>query len=328
MPSVTYLKESIIRISIEYPDIRVENPNIYIVGSADGYSLIDCGGYDSEKDFRWLCNQLHTLGIGLSEIKRIFLTHTHRDHAFLAGRVAGNSDAIVYMGSGDYLRLSGRLLEYRLSCEYVKDYLLMWGFDKSMVQRFFRSFERQFYDSKIPEDRICLIDSEFRVGEFDILPSPGHTMGSICILLKDEGILFTGDTLIKKIVTVPVIESTGSGFTSSLTLHYNSLKRLGGIDFTNIIIIPGHGDVIQGGRSVIETIFHYIERRAERVLALVGKGKNNVYDIARSLYGRDVLYDVSNKEGPTVYVSDLMMPLEYLYLKRKILVNNGKILLC
>ncbi len=296
---------------------------MYIVGSDDGFTLIDCGGYDENKDFEWVFNQLQLHGVDYKKIKRIFLSHTHRDHALLAGKIAGCTDATVYLGAIDYLRMSGNIEKYRNYYRRVRDYLNNWGFREDMVTRFFRSFERQFYNARIPEDRIVFVDNEISVDGFDIIPTPGHTMGSLCFLLRDKGMLFTGDSLIKKIVTVPIIEFCGEMFTSSLTVHNNSIRKIKDIDFS--LILPGHGEILKKDELIIDTIFTYIRRRAKRVLSLIREGNNNVYDVSMSLYGKDVLYEVVNHEGPMVYVSDLMMPLEYLYIQNEITVIDGKI---
>lgn len=322
--SIDYLfQDRVIRIAIDYPDIRVDKPNIYLLKSQDGYSMIDCGGYSVESDFEVLCNRLNNIGIDLSEITEVFLTHTHKDHSLLAGRIQSVSGATVYMGSGDYHRLSGDIDSYRNFFSRVKDYLLSWGFRQDMVDRFFRSFNRQYYDAGLSMSNVRLVDRDMFHRSFDILSTPGHTSGSICMFHRESGLLFTGDTLIKKIVSVPIIEYSDNCKTSMITEHTKTLSKLRNVKYA--AILPGHGDVISEEKEVIDTIFTYIERRAKRVESLLKEGADTVYDLAISLYGRDALYDVVNKEAPTVYVSDLMMPLEYLYQRDRISVEDGKI---
>jgi len=313
----------VIRITIDFPGIRVDRPNIYLIKSRDGYSMIDCGGYDLESDLPLLGSLIREAGIDIGDIKEIFLTHTHKDHAFLVSKVQSITGARVYMGRDDYYRLSDNLTAYQEFFSRIEAYLSYWGFRQDMVDRFFRSFNRQYYNAGLDVTAITFVERDMRLSEFDILFTPGHTRGSICLYHRESGLLFTGDTLMKKIVSVPIIEYSGSLTTSMLTEHTETLRKLREIRCT--AILPGHGDVITDEKGVIDAIFAYIERRAKRVESLIREGLNDVYSLAHSLYGRDVLYDVVCREEPTVYVSDLMMPLEYLFGQNRIRVEDGRI---
>ncbi len=323
MNSFDFKENNIIRITIDYPELRVEKPNIYLLKTDDGYVMIDCGGYDRGKDLTFLCSELYRMGIKEQEIRQIIITHTHRDHSFLAGSMQVLSGAEVFIGRADFPRVSGDLSLYRKVFRPVEDYLHFWGFDENMIARFFRSFGRQYYSAGFYEEKTCLIESEIEMGTLKIFLSPGHTSGSLCIYDLASGVLFTGDTLLKKIVSVPVIEydPQATQGISMLTRHTETLNILKSIGYR--FLCPGHGEPIPADIPVIDTIFSYIERRSRRVISLIAEGKNTVYKIARSLYAPDVLENVVFREGPLVYVSDLMMPLEYLLKMGKIRVEDG-----
>lgn len=70
---------------------------------------------------------------------------------------------------------------------------------------------------------------------FEVIHTPGHTMGSICIYVLDENILFTGDTLFKGSVGRFDFPE------SNADLLRNSLKRIINMN-PEIRIYPGHGD--------------------------------------------------------------------------------------
>lgn len=287
--------------------------------------MVDCGGFELEKDFETLRWELENKHIRLDEIKKIFLTHTHKDHSMLCGKLQNITDATVYIGKGDYLRISSDYESYREWYGQIKDYLSFWGFDKDMEERFYRSFERQYFNANLNLKNTILIDSDSKVDSFILIYTPGHTSGSICVYDYEEKILFTGDTLLKKIVSVPVIEfdeDIPQGL-SMLSRHIETLKRLSGVDYKYIYL--GHGVPISMGIPLVDTIFKYIERRSKRVLTLIKGGANTVYKIANALYSKDILSDVVFKEAPLVYVSDLMMPLESLLTEKKIFVKNGVI---
>ncbi|MCP4481748.1 MAG: MBL fold metallo-hydrolase [bacterium] len=68
---------------------------------------------------------------------------------------------------------------------------------------------------------------------FEIIETPGHTMGSICLLLDNQS-LFTGDTLFLGSIGCTDFEH------SSSSAMANSLKKLKELS-QNLTIHPGHG---------------------------------------------------------------------------------------
>jgi glyoxylase-like metal-dependent hydrolase (beta-lactamase superfamily II) len=89
---------------------------------------------------------------------------------------------------------------------------------------------------------------------FDVIHTPGHTSGSICIYEPVRRILFTGDTLFAGGV-LPVIAESGS-----IGDYINSLKSLQ----TRMIseVYPGHGEVstdpLDDIHSAVENAFNLL----------------------------------------------------------------------
>ena len=70
---------------------------------------------------------------------------------------------------------------------------------------------------------------------FEVLETPGHTPGSICLYSVAEKIIFTGDTLFKE-----GVGRTDFSYSSPLALE-KSLQRLAN-DCRGYSALPGHGD--------------------------------------------------------------------------------------
>jgi glyoxylase-like metal-dependent hydrolase (beta-lactamase superfamily II) len=87
-----------------------------------------------------------------------------------------------------------------------------------------------------------------------VLATPGHTADSITLLDRDDGCLYTGDTLLGRGTTV-VAHPDGR-----LADYLASLERLAGIDAARIR--PGHGPDVT---DVAGWIAYYREHRAERL---------------------------------------------------------------
>ena len=103
-------------------------------------------------------------------------------------------------------------------------------------------------------------DEVFEVGGVRIsnVPTPGHTMDSLCFLLEEDGILFTGDTILGRGTTV-VAHPDGQ-----LAPYLASLATLGELAGRGEVttLAPGHGPVV---RDAARKVADYVAHRRERL---------------------------------------------------------------
>jgi glyoxylase-like metal-dependent hydrolase (beta-lactamase superfamily II) len=66
-----------------------------------------------------------------------------------------------------------------------------------------------------------------------VLHTPGHSPGSICLLSEDEGLLFTGDTVYAGPLYIQLEDS-------DFHTYRNSMKRLSDLAPTLSLVLPGH----------------------------------------------------------------------------------------
>ena len=99
--------------------------------------------------------------------------------------------------------------------------------------------------------------------QLEILLTPGHTAGSLCVYEPTLKCLITGDTFFKP----PMLSNIfGSG---SRQAHVRSLERLyrltkgQGVD----TIYPGHGDFIEGRPDCLDALEETLERAREELVA-------------------------------------------------------------
>jgi len=149
--------------------------------------------------------------LGQRRLGAILLTHGHFDHTLAAGFLAEETGAQVYLAEGDVEMLDDpELNAFRLS---------MGDAEMKTVE-----VETQDYGDTLS---VCGI-------EFEILPTPGHSRGSVCLYLKQEGILFSGDTLFR--AGYGRMDLYGGDVRDML----NSLKRLFKLP-PELTVYPGHG---------------------------------------------------------------------------------------
>ena len=107
--------------------------------------------------------------------------------------------------------------------------------------RFYDTYK--FFEDEVPLkfDQLLLGGDKIELGDsiLEVIHTPGHTTGSVSLLLKDEKILFSGDTLF----TNGGFGRTDLGGDAKLLL--NSLEKLEDVNFETLY--PGHEGVAENG---------------------------------------------------------------------------------
>ena len=111
-----------------------------------------------------------------------------------------------------------------------------------------------------------------------VIATPGHTAGTVCFFLEDEGILFTGDHIMGR--GTVVIRSDEGG---SMAQHIYSLRKL--LDLDLKLILSGHGPAILEPRAKIQEVVQHRMEREEQILGLLQEGVSGVDALMARAYG-------------------------------------------
>ncbi len=163
--------------------------NTYVYRTSAGYIMIDTG---YEHSLASVEKKLKKQGIELSDIKYVFLTHAHDDHAgFLNELLGKNTDLRVIMSDKAMPTLKRGQNSFNGGCST----LLAWIFCKLMglvgkAEHRFPPIEDHYNSRFIEITKENKSELETLL-EGKILFTPGHTSDSIS--LKVEDIIFCGD---------------------------------------------------------------------------------------------------------------------------------------
>ncbi len=111
-----------------------------------------------------------------------------------------------------------------------------------------------------------------------VAPPPGHTLGTFCYLLEEEGILFTGDHIMGQGTVVVRTDEGGR-----MTEHIDSLRKLLDLDLKTVL--SGHGPVMNDPLAKIPDLVRHRLERDEQILGMLREGTNHVDDLVSRIYG-------------------------------------------
>lgn len=172
--------------------------NVVLLQIDGHYAIIDPGHYGNRE---YVLKALQDRGVRPDDIDYVILTHAHYDHAI---NTLLFNNAIVYISKSEY--------EYSISSNdpYEVPFIL-----------------------QLVKSRLVLVDDGFELHGIKFVSLPGHTAGSMGVLL-DDGTLIAGDA----------IKYVAEGITKSTTFAYYSTERANqsiakALNLAHMVV-PGH----------------------------------------------------------------------------------------
>lgn len=229
--------------AVQVPDEDPMHPlftSIYLVGKNGGGEALTIDSGEAVDRYKWMLRG-YLAATERSEIALAGITHFHLDH------------------SGNLKWMREALKAEVVLADEARPYLAK---------------EDHLPDSgtrSIRDGDVITLDGGVRV---QIIFTPGHSPDSLCYYIEEEGVLFTGDTLL------------GSSTTTvhDLAAYRASLQRLLALPKLDVIC-PGHGAVVNDPRERLQMyVNHRNERERQIVEALAGGGEQTSWEIMLKLY--------------------------------------------
>jgi len=117
---------------------------------------------------------------------------------------------------------------------------------------------------------------------WEILHTPGHSPGHICVWSAGDRLLCSGDHLLKSISPPVTFER---GFERDpMGSYLESLRLVEQLE--PALVLPGHGETFTDGAARAAEIAQSKRRRLDRVLAMIQAADHTVTELATDLYPR------------------------------------------
>ncbi len=207
--------------------------NVYLLALGGGFALVDTG-YRGKA--RKILRRIYSLGFAPTRIRHIIITHHHPDHT---GGLAALKEVT-----------GARAIAHKLDAPYIDGRLPQAGPSRpAWLSRRAGMFRGMLATPPAAVDIEVEDGDELAVaGGVRIIHTPGHTPGSISLYFAQEGLVFTGDLLARRLA----IKLPSMVFTADIPQEIASIKKLAALEFETACF--GHGFPIRkdAGKRVAE----------------------------------------------------------------------------
>ena len=209
----------------------------HLIVTDQGITLIDTGLPGHYADLQ---RELALLGRPLSDVRGIVLTHGDSDHIGFAERLRRELGILVFVGEGDALRAKGA--KPPATPRDRMRIVPMLGFLAYAARK------RGFRVPPIADVRpVADGDVLDLPGSPVVVGMPGHSPGSIAVLVPSVRAVFVGDELTTRSVLTGVTGPQPAPFTDDQATSSTSLERLRDLDVD--WVVPGHGAPWRGSAA-------------------------------------------------------------------------------
>ena len=276
-----HLGDGLWSIPVAIPEGTLPGTLAYALIGDDGAHLID-PGWDMPENLDRIERALTAAGCTLSAVRTVIVTHHHPDHLGLAARLRTLTGARIVMSDAERRILSAVTDPAARDPEAYRATLVRWGVPEERHDELVASFARPSLTGDVePDLRVADGDVLDVAGRWlEVIATPGHTGGHICLADRDARLLFTGDHVLPRIysgVGIGVLEET-----EPMGDLLASLDRLAAFD--EYTVLPGHEFRFTGlGARRARIAAHHLRRTGE-VAALVEElGDRSVWTYASRL---------------------------------------------
>jgi glyoxylase-like metal-dependent hydrolase (beta-lactamase superfamily II) len=271
----------IFQLSLPLPNLTLDHINTYLIRGDSQCLLVDTG-WNTPELFDSLKEQLAEIGVQFADISQIVVTHVHADHYGMAGRLKQLSPAKIALHQIEMDLIESRYIAMEALLGQLAEWLDVNGVPDALLPELGNaSLEMvQFVVPTMPD--IVLHGGETIALDsfnFQVLWTPGHSPGHICLYEPQRNVLISGDHVLPRITpNIGMNPQSGPNPLGDFLNSLQTVKKLG-VD----LVLPGHEQPFANlNRRIGQLVRHHRERNSQ-ILRTLDAGPKTAYQIAREL---------------------------------------------
>jgi glyoxylase-like metal-dependent hydrolase (beta-lactamase superfamily II) len=277
-PGVYPVASGVHRIPLPLPNDGLHAVNVYVVTDGDGLIVIDSGWALAEASTA-LRRGLDELGFPMTAIRRILVTHAHRNHYTHAVRLRAQYGIPVTLGIDDRPYLTA--VRAGTGNAHRRAQLHRFGADALQTTHSMRETTSEERANWADPDEWLHVPVTIQLTERTLhaIPTPGHTRGHVIFADLDNGVLFAGDHILPSIT--PSIGFEPDPSPQPLRDYLDSLRLAA--QLPEMTLLPGHGPIQQGFHDRVSQLLAHHNERLELARTAVADRASTVLHVAQQL---------------------------------------------
>lgn len=286
------------QVTIPLP-FRLNHVNCFFAEGSKGWTIIDTGLNNQ------VSREIWKPYIDKYDISTIILTHLHPDHYGYGGTLQQLTNADVWMTKID--DEAARIFWEPESLKKVKDHYHTCGLPENVAVELTND-EGSFNPRVKPYPKVGRHLEEgsklvFGKNEYEVIFTPGHSDGLICLYNKANSILFSTDHILPKIT--PNISYWFRGIPNPLEAFFESLGKIESLEAE--YVIPSHGKPFQNANKRITELISHHHDRLNEVYDYI-QSPATIYQVCKQLFTRPL-----TTHETRFAIGETIAHLEYLY---------------
>jgi glyoxylase-like metal-dependent hydrolase (beta-lactamase superfamily II) len=248
------------RFTVPLPFPSPDHVHVHVLETAEGELLVDTGACGSEA-------RLHE---GLTALEahpdRVLITHGHVDHWGLAVTLA--DEVLAHPGVLPSLQWG--------EPDTPETSYGPGAPTHTEMVRVFAAFGA--LSAGVPVVR-AIADGD-RLGDWEVMATPGHDAGHVCLFRARDGVLLCGDLLLPGFT--PNIQPNVDG-SDALADFYGSLERMAQLDVR--LVLPAHGEAYTDHRLRTRELRAHHDKRLDELRTELTDGPRSLEGLRGAVFG-------------------------------------------
>ncbi|MBM9468670.1 MBL fold metallo-hydrolase [Nakamurella leprariae] len=292
-PGIEQLRDTVWSVPVPWAGSPIRYTFCYVVTAADGALVVD-PGWDSDEGWALLVETLARAGRTPEQVSGIVITHFHPDHLAMVERLRDVSDAWVGLHPADqrvlgpwHRRTQGLDPEdARAAAEREEQWLVRSGVPADARRAMeMRQGPAGFRLPGPPfRDLVDGDELDTAAGPMQVLHTPGHTAGSITLLLPEVSLILTGDHILPRITASIDFGAEHAG--DPLADHYASLRRCAELatgPLADVEVGPAHEYRFSGLAARCQALIDAHDERSAEILDAISRVGSRLWDVAAEI---------------------------------------------
>lgn len=284
LPPVEVVRPGLWSIPVPIPVGTLRYTLVYALELPDGLALVDVG-YDTEEAWAALRTGVAATGHEVSDVRWLFVTHVHRDHYGLAGRLQREVGSRIGMHRLEAAGLTPDESGLTARRDAMTAWLLRCGVAEDDTGAMLPA-SLGGVGVGVPEPDLLVEDGDrlpITPWRIDALWTPGHTPGHLCFVENGERLLLSGDHVLPRITSnISSDPRQRHGSADPLTTYLESLDKVRHLGVDEVL--PAHEYRFAGIAARVADLHRHHSRRLGDVLGVLAGGTGlTAWDVAAGL---------------------------------------------